>query len=59
MKMKKRKIRKMFVGIMTFIFGITAIISGAMLDSESSIPSFIFLLSMIWIVLFCINNKGD
>ena len=57
MKMKKRKIRKMFVGIMTFLFGIVAIVSGAMLDSENMIPSFIFLLSMIWIVLFCINNR--
>ena len=57
--MKKRKIRKMFVGIMTFIFGITAIISGAMLDSESLIPSFVFFMAMIWIALFCINNKGD
>lgn len=55
--MKKRKIRKMFVGIMTFIFGITAIISGAMLDSESLIPSFVFFMAMIWIALFCINNK--
>ena len=57
--MKKRKIRKMFVGIMTFIFGIIAILSGSMMDSETLIPSFVFLLSMIWIVLFCINNKGD
>lgn len=54
--MKRRKIRKMFVGIMTFIFGITAIVSGVMLDSESLIPTFVFLVSMIWVALFCINN---
>ena len=55
--MKKRKIRKMFVKIMTAICGLVAIISGAMLDSESLIPVFVFLISMIWIALFCINNK--
>ena len=57
MKMKKRKIRKMFVGIMTFIFGITAIISGAMLDSKSIIPSIVFLVSMTWITLFVYVNE--
>lgn len=55
--MKKRKIRKMFVGTLTCLFGITAIVSGAMLDSKSIIPSIVFLVSMTWITLFVYVNE--
>lgn len=51
-----KKVRKVIVGTFTFLFGIAAVVSGAMLDSESLIPTFVFLVSMIWVALFCINN---
>lgn len=57
-----KKVRKVIVGTLTFLFGIIAIISGAMLDSKSIIPSIIFLVSMTWITLFVYvnnNNIGD
>lgn len=56
------KVRKVIVGTLTFLFGIATIVSGAMLDSKSIIPSIIFLISMTWITLFVYvnnNNIGD
>lgn len=52
------KVRKVIVGTLTFLFGIAAIVSGAMLDSKSIIPSIIFLISMTWITLFVYVNNN-
>lgn len=57
-KCKMNKVRKVIVGTLTFLFGIAAIVSGAMLDSKSIIPSIIFLISMTWITLFVYVNNN-
>ena len=57
-KCKMNKVRKVIVVTLTYFFGLIAIISGAMVDSESIVPLIVFMVSMAWVTLFaCANNN--
>lgn len=54
----KKKMRNGFLWTATYIAFILLLISASAFESESCLPAVAFIVSLAWLTLFSISNKG-